>query len=297
MRKLAVIAIGCLSIGLYACEGQAPRRSGKLRVLTTIAPLFSFTANIAGEAASVENLIPAGAGPHEYALSPADAQRAAEADVLVINGVNLEPWVQRLTESAAGRKQEGPENRLLVVDSSAGVDTIGNNPHVWLSPKNAVLQVRNIRDALIKADPDRRDDYMRNAGAYIERLEQLDRETAAELATLTRKDFVAFHAAYVYFARDYGLEIAAVIQERPEAEPSPRHIARVIEIIRERRMDTIFTEPQLSHRIVSTLAADLGLRVYPLDPLETGDPSPQWYEEKMRANVNILKEALGRAEK
>lgn len=286
--------MGCLIIGVYACERQTPRSNGKLMVLTTIAPLFSFTANIAGDAAHVENLLPAGAGPHDYALSPGDAKRAAEADVLVINGTNLEPWVQRLSRSATGMAPEGEKKKPVVVDSSKGIEIIGGNPHIWLSPKNAILQVRNIVDALVQADPDNRDTYLNNAGAYIEHLEVLDREIAAEIATWKRKDFVAFHAAHVYFARDYGLEIAAVIKETPETEPSPRHIARVIEIIRERRMSAIFTEPLLSHRIVSTLAADLGLMVYTLDPLETGESSPQWYEDRMRANVKVLKEVLKR---
>ncbi|UCD35629.1 MAG: zinc ABC transporter substrate-binding protein, partial [Nitrospiraceae bacterium] len=265
VRKLVVIAVSCLIIGLYACERQTPLSSGKLKILTTIAPLYSFVVNVAGDDALVENLLPAGAGPHEYALSPADARRAAEADVLVINGINLESWVQTLVDSASGKVRGRAKGKPIVVDSSAGIDIIGNDPHIWLSLKNAIFQVQNIRDALIRTDPDRRDAYLKNAGAYIERLEDLDREIAAEISAWKRKDLVAFHAAYVYFARDYGLEIAAVIQETPESEPSPRHIARVIEIIKERRISAIFTEPQLSHRIVNTLAADLGLQVYSLD--------------------------------
>ncbi len=278
----------------------------KLKVLTTIAPLYCFTKNIAGDFADVENLLSSGAGPHEYSFSPADIKKITEAQVIMKNGVNLDVWLDKLT-AVAGKE------KLTVVDTSSGVKIINKNPHIWLSPGNAIIQVKNIRDALIKADPENSERYMENTEKYIKRLDILDREIRDEVKTWRRKEFVAFHSAFLYFERDYGLRQVAVIQESPEEQPTPRHIANVINTIKTRDIRAIFTEPQASHKIIESISQDLNLQVYSLDTLEIvalypeGKKAPgrlasppgfsngvyhEWYEDRMRANLEILKKAL-----
>lgn len=276
---------------LSACKQPPSGKGGKLKVVTTIAPLFSFTKNVAGDAADVENLLPSGAGPHEYSLSPYDVTKAADAQLLIINGVNLEAWLNNLVRSVNERRTDESE-RLIVVDTSSGIKAIDNDPHIWLSPKNAVIQVKNIMHAMIEADPENRETYRGNAAVYIERLKNLDRDIENEIKTWASKQFVSFHSAFRYFAGDYGLRQAAVIRETPEVEPSPRHIARVIETIKREGIRSVFTEPQISHKIVESIAEDLDLEVYSLDTMETGPLSEEWYEEKTRENVAVLKKAL-----
>jgi zinc/manganese transport system substrate-binding protein len=279
-----------LFFSVLSCKDPVSHTDGKLRVLTTVAPLYSFTENIAGDAAHVENLLPAGAGPHEYSLSPDNAKDIADADVILKNGIGLESWLDSmLLSSGKGLRNQG---KRFVVDTSIGTEIINGDPHIWLSPGNAIIQVKNIRDALIQADAPNIELYQRNAAVYIKRLEDLDREIRDEIASWKRTDFVSFHSAFAYFARDYGLTQAAVIQETYEVEPSPGHISEVIEIIKSRGIKSIFTERQASHKIVRSLADDLDLKVYSLDTLETGTPGKEWYLEKMKMNLNILKEAL-----
>jgi zinc/manganese transport system substrate-binding protein len=292
-----------LTFGFFSCQqaGHGPDgRSGdtvsqpsseKLRVLTTIAPIYCFTKNVAGDAAFVENLLPPGAEPHEYSLSPQDAIKAAEAQVIIKNGVNLETWLNKLLFSA-GEMSGSAEQKPVVADTSRGVELIDNDPHIWLSPKNALVQVKNIMDVLIKADPENSSAYKENARQYIKRLEALDREMSGTINTFKRKGFVSFHSAFIYFARDYGLKQVAVIQETPEAEPSPAHIVSVMNTIKAEGIRSIFSEPGITHKIVGSIAKDLDLRVYSLDTLETGTFSREWYEERMRANLSVLKEAL-----
>ena len=283
-----------LSTGLQACQRPVTEADKKLRILTTIAPLYSFTINVVGDSARVDNLIPSGIGPHEYSLSPGDARKVAETRILIINGVNLESWLHKLTSSAEEVKKSAAHDRekLIVVDTSTGVEIINSDPHIWLSPINAIVQVKNIRDALVKADPDNRETFMKNADEYIQRLKDLDKEIRGSIKTWNMNQFVAFHSAFQYFAKEYGLEQIAVIQETPDIEPSPRHIAHVIETIRTAGIRSIFTEPYFSHKIVKSIAEDLDLQVYSLDTLETGALSEEWYEERMRANVEVLQKAL-----
>ncbi len=207
------------------------------------------------------------------------------ADVLIKNGVNLESWLDDAVAST-GRQE------LVVIDASRGLEIHNNDPHIWLSPRRAIIQVKNIRDALMQADPEKREVYAENAEKYIRRLERLDRYIVEEIKTWESKEFVSFHSAFLYFTIDYGLRQVAVIQESPDQEPSPRHLRNVIDTIRAKGITTIFTEPQASHKIVNSLARDFNLRVLALDTLETGELYPRWYEEKMKHNLGVLKEAL-----
>ena len=272
--------------------GGEPARSGKkLRVVTTIAPLYSFTSSIAGGSAVVENLLPQGMGPHEYSFSPKDMKKIAEADVLIKNGAGLEIWLDDMVASFQ-KDSEAGNRKLLIVDTSSGLDIIDNDPHIWLSPRNAIAQTITIRDALIRSDPANGGSYMKNAAVYISRLENLDRDIREQISTFRTKEFIAFHSAFLYFTRDYGLKQAAVIRESPAKQPSPGHIANVIDIIKRSGATAIFTEPQFSDKLVSAIANDLELQVYSLDTLETGELHPDWYENMMRQNLEVLKKAL-----
>jgi zinc/manganese transport system substrate-binding protein len=197
--KFKVFFLAFVLCSIAACREAADLPGSKnglaesrLKILTTIPPLFSFTANIVGEHAEVSNLIPSGVGPHEYSFSPADMKKIAEADIIIRNSVNLETWLDSVIVSAG---KEG----LIVVDTSSGVEIINNNPHIWLSPMRARLQVRNIRDALIGRSPDLEEVFARNAGNYIRRLEFLDGYIRDEIRTWRNKKIVAFHPAFLYF--------------------------------------------------------------------------------------------------
>ena len=274
--------------GAVTAKGE---RQGKLRIVTTIAPLYSYTKNIAGDTADVDNLLPSGAGPHEYAFSPSDIRKLTGAQVIIKNGAGLESWLGKLI-GPAGELSKSAQEKPVIIDTSGGVEIIDNDPHIWLSPGNAIIQVQNIRDGLIKADPGNAEAYRDNAGVYIKQLEGLDNEIRNEIRTWKGRKFIAFHSAFRYFTRDYGLTQAAVIQETPEMEASPRHIAEVIDIIKSTGIRAIFTEPQGSHKIVRSIAGDLDLQVYSLDTMETGLLSKEWYVDTMRANVMELKKAL-----
>jgi len=304
-RELMCLIIFCLFFFLLACqpsenkpgENKALRKAGssesqldnrKLKVLTTIAPLYSFAKTIAGDAANVENLLPLGTDPHDFSLSPEDIIKISRAQVVIKNGVGLEKWLDKLILD----QSLSPGEKPVIVDSSSGVNIIDSNPHIWLSPRNAMIQVTNISDALIKANPANSILYKKNTAEYLKRLKDLDRDISAAVGRLQKKEFVSVHPAFLYFARDYGLKQAAVIREFPEQEPTPAHIADVINIIRANKINFIFSEPMVSHKTVDTIAGDLKLKVFTLDTLETGELYPAWYEEKMRTNLEVLKVAL-----
>lgn len=298
LRKLAIILTVFLVFTLFSCsqtpQDKHPPEAGndsRLKVVTTIAPLYSFTKNIAGDSIILENLLPSGVGPHEYSLSPKDARKIADADILIKNGVGLEAWMNKLIGSA--NEFRSNSKKLVLVDTSEGVEIIDNDPHIWLSPRNAVLQVRNIEAALLKADPDNAEAYMKNAAEYISRLKALDLEIAESVNKWKVKELITFHSAFSYFAMDYGLKQSAVLEGSPEAQPSPLHIVKIMDKIKESGIGVIFSEPNASHKIMDSISDDMGLKVYSLDTLETGDLSSEWYISRMRANLETLNKALG----
>jgi zinc transport system substrate-binding protein len=280
--------------GLTACtDGANPSsaRGERLLVTASIAPLADFARQVGGDHVGVITLVPPRASPHTFEPIPSQLAQMARARVLVLNGVGLEYW--------AGRLIEGVDNpKLVVVDTSQGIDILerdgdrpGGNPHIWLDPQNAVVQVSHIRDALIRADPAHADDYRANAERYVSELRTLDEEIADEVATWSKREFIAFHPAWVYFARRYGLKQAAVIEVAPGREPSPAEVAHIIETAKHIGAKAIFAEPQFSSKAAQTLAEETGAQVLFLDPLGSSlDDSG--YLNLMRDNVAQMVSAL-----
>ncbi len=292
IRILILISIGCVLLTPLSCKRADRGREDRLRILVTVAPVYSFTVNVAGNAAAVDYLLPSGAGPHEYSLSPGDAKKIEDAGVIVINGAGLEPWLAKSVVPLSEARRDGTSTGSLIIDSSRGIELIDNDPHTWLSPLNAVSQVKNIMDGLVAADPGNAAVYRKNAVSYIARLTELDREIRASASKWGSREFVSYHPAFAYFAREYGLIQAGVIQESHEAMPSPSHIADIMQVIKDHDIRSIFTEPRASARMVNSIAHDLDIKVYSLDTLESGGFSAQWYEDKMIANLSVLNAAL-----
>lgn len=296
---IGALGAALLSVSTTPCFAGPEK---PLRVVTTIRPLYSFATQVAGDAAEVENLLPPGVGPHDYAFTPTDAVRLHSADVLVINGLGLETWLESLLR-AAGKKD------LVVIDSSRGVEPLpvpgavhrhGSgpeephggegrwDPHIWLDPLRAVRQVENIRDGLMARDPEHAEDYAENARRYIKRLLALHDEIRTATAGFRRREIMTFHAAFQYFARRYGLEVVAVIEPAPGKEPTPKFLIHLHEVARSHGLGVVYTEPQYRPRVAEVLARDLGLETAVLDPCVTGPFHAGAYEAVMRSNLKVL---------
>lgn len=283
--------------GLAGCQGVAtPVGSNRLQVVASILPLADFVRQVGGERVQVETLIPAGASPHTYELTPAQMQTVSRAGVLVLNGVQLEFWAADLISAA-----NNPN--LIVVYTAEGLDILeeteadadgaapaGGNPHVWLSPRNAMHQVEHIREALIQADPAGTEIYRAQTDGYLAQLHKLDDEFTTATASFSTKKFIAFHSAWVYLARDYGLEQAAVIVGSPGKEPSPAEIAAIVETAKAVGARAIFAEPQFSPKAAEIVAEECGARVLFLEPL--GQPPDYRYLDMMRYNLAEMSLAL-----
>lgn len=287
-------------------------RDGKLKVVTTFFPVYCFTANVAGDLAEVQNLLPPGSGPHGYSFTARDGQKISSAQLVIMNGLGLDDWLERSIRNLSSRHKPdivamtgGMSDQLIETGHEGhdhshdhdhghhhGHDHGSNDPHVWLDPILSIDAVKTIRDALLKADPENADGYAKNAEAFIVRLEALDAELKKKLAGATDAPFVTFHNAFPYFIRRYGLKLAAVVEQTPDVSPSPKQQAKLYDTIRESKARVLFTEPQFSAKLAQRISEDLKIPIAELDPLETGAFEKAAYETAMRQNVAILKEHL-----
>jgi zinc transport system substrate-binding protein len=290
-RGLWVLVI-ILSLSLLSCgkPQESTESDTRLPVVASILPLADFLNQIGGDRVRVETLVPAGASPHTYELTPAQLKAVMRARVLVLNGLGLEFWSDKVIASA-----ENPG--LIIVNFSEGLQIIagdadepGGNPHTWLSPANVLRQAGKIREALIQADPAGAAEYRANAEKFLSEVRSLDEEIRRAVAGFSSRRFIAFHAAWSYFAADYGLQEIAVVERRPGQEPSPAEIADIVRKAKDIQARAIFAEPQFSTKAAEVIAEECGARVLLLNPL--GLPPGNRYLDLMRYNLGQISSAL-----
>ncbi len=226
---------------------------------------------------------------HDYTVTPEDMKNLENAQFLIINGAGMESFMDKITSQMAD---------LKIIDSSKGIQLIkgygdeGDNPHLWVSISNAVLQVKNIGEQLALLDPGNAEKYKANTEAYVKKLENERDKMHEELKDIRSRDIVTFHEAFPYFAKEFGLNIAGVIEREPGSEPSARELDETVERVKELKVKALFAEPQYPAKAARTIANETGTEVYTLDPGVTGSMDAEAYINIMDNNLKTLKEAL-----
>ncbi|MDH3975791.1 MAG: metal ABC transporter substrate-binding protein [Deltaproteobacteria bacterium] len=276
----------------------------KIKVLTSFLPVYIFTLNVVGESDRIDVacLIAGEAGPHDYQMRPSDMRKVEDADFIIINGLGIEEF---LGDLIAGRKTKGTllesASGLPLLETGAHKEEEGHddhphhgehNPHTWVSPKLAAMQVMNIAKFLSAIDPAGAAIYMKNGEKYADSLNRLNEEIKTMVAALPDKRIVTVHNAFDYLARDTGLHVVSVIYHRPGEGPSASEMGRLTAMMRKEKVKALFTEPLFSEKRVRVIAKESGARVGALDPVATGDPSKELYHRLMRKNMTVLKEML-----
>ena len=261
-----------------------------LRVVTSFYPVYVAVLNVTAGIPGVEvsNLASPHVGClHDYQLTAGDVRRLADADLLLVNGAGMEPFLGKVAQQSPG---------VRVVGVSEGIALLDDNPHVWVSLEGARRQTENIAAALAAAAPDRADAFRANASAYNASLSALEEKMRAALAPYAGTPIVTFHEAFPYFARDFDLDLAGEIEREPGAEPSARELADTVKLVRERKVKALFAEPQFPDQSAQVVARETGVRVYSLDPAVTGPTDPEEargaYLRAMEKNLEVLQEAL-----
>lgn len=313
INRLSALVCACtLSLSLLTGCGTQPADTaagdGRLRVLTSFYPMYDFARKIGGDCIDVTNMVPSGTEPHDWEPSTNDLKNLEKADVFIYNGADMEPWADDLLVSHS--------DTLRVVEASENVElrtTDGEHehahehedadhhhgdfdPHVWLDPENAKIEMEAIRDALCAADPENSTVFQSNYEKYAAELDALDAEFREKLAPLPNRTIVVAHEAFGYLCDAYGLTQVGIEGLSPDSEPDPGRMAEVIDFVREHSISTIFFEELVSPKVAEAIASETGAQAKMLSPLE-GLSDEQAaagadYFSVMHDNLAALMEAL-----
>jgi zinc transport system substrate-binding protein len=277
MRAIIILIMAGLGLA-SGCGGSD--EAGSEQVAASFYPLAFAAEELGGNRVDVINLTPPGTEPHDLEPTPSDVRELKSADLVLLLGHGFQPQL----EDAAGNGDEVVE--LL---DTPGLNRFENgDPHVWLDPARYELIARRIADEL-------------GAAASVEdfaaRLKALDSDYTRGLANCARHDIVTSHDAFGYVAQRYGLNQIPITGLSPEAEPSPKDLSRVVDLVRSTHATTVFSETLVSPRIAKAVASETGARTAVLNPIEGLEPSEaksgEDYFSLMRSNLAALRGALG----
>lgn len=294
--KMAIIAIAIViplsSIAVYGTDSNqrfVNIDNSKLQVISSFYPLHEFSQNVGKEKVDAILLVPVGVEPHDWEPTVKDVQRMQATDLIIINGIGFENWVDDLEQAGYSGEIVDTSNGILI-KTHEEENHLKGDPHIWLNPVYAKIQVQNIADAFSNADPINQQYYQSNAAEYIKDLELLDLKIRNDLSNC-KNDFIAFHDAFSYFADEYNLKQHTIISSNdPHGEATAKTLENIISTAKKLNIKVIFAEESVDTRTSQIIANEIGGKVLVLSPLESS--SDGTYISKMTQNFNNLKEAL-----
>ncbi|CCQ62845.1 metal ABC transporter substrate-binding protein [Crocosphaera watsonii] len=303
-----------LGIGLIACtSGEvadpsnqtnnsqttelAADNQGKKKVLTTFTVLADIAQNVAGDKLDVQSITRIGAEIHGYEPTPSDITKAQDADLILYNGMNLERWFEQFL----GNVKEVPSVLLTEgiepIPIAEGPYTDKPNPHAWMSPKNALVYVENIRQAFVELDPDNAETYNANAAAYSEKLKAIDEELQIDLQQVPKNQryLVSCEGAFSYLARDYNLKEIYMWPINAEQQFTPKQVKTVIDKVKTNQVPTIFCESTVSDegqkQVAKTTGARFGGNLY-VDSLSTEEGPVPTFLDLLEYDARVISNGL-----
>jgi manganese transport system substrate-binding protein len=284
LALLGILAAGC---------GSEEASSGKPKVLTTFTVVADMAAEVGGDRVEVASITKPGAEVHGYEPTPSDLKRAAQADLVLENGLGLERWFEQFIDRADAR-------HVTLSDGVKPIPIAGEseyagkpNPHAWMSVANARIYVENIRKALTELDPAGEATFRANAERYAKQIEQVGDAVKGELAGLpaSRRALVSCEGAFSYMARDFGLTEQYLWPVNAEQEGTPRQIASVVNFVRSSGVPSVFCESTVSDKAQQQVARESGAKfggVLYVDSLSQADGPVPTYLDLLKRDADTI---------
>jgi ABC-type Zn uptake system ZnuABC Zn-binding protein ZnuA len=303
---LAVLLVACGSDDEPGSEGTPGPREDNLKVVTTVAPITSLVENIGGTKIDLEGVVPEGTNSHTFEPPPSVVSTISDADLIVMNGLQLEEPTLELAEA---NKSEDAQI-LLLGDNAITADEYKYdfsfpeedgkpNPHAWPDPRLATEYATLIRDKLVELDPANEEYYNTNYDTLAERLETLDQQMGVAVQTIpeANRKLLTYHDSWAYWADNYEVEIIGAIQPSDFSEPSASEVADLIDQVKAENIPAIFGSEVFPSDVLETIAAETGAQY--VDDLRDddlpGEPGEDIhsYIGLMKQNMEIMVPALG----
>ena len=282
-KSLSVIALG-----LATLQAEA-----KFKVVTTFTVIQDIAQNVAGDAATVESITKPGAEIHEYEPTPKDIVKAQSADLILWNGLNLERWFERFFQNIKDKPAVVVTEGITPLSIYEGPYKDAPNPHAWMSPSNALIYVENIKNALVKYDPQNADTYQKNAAAYAEKIKQLDKPLREKLSEIPadQRWLVTSEGAFSYLAKDYDLKEGYLWPINAEQQGTPQQVRKLIDLVKKNHIPVVFSESTVSAKPAQQVAKESGAKyggVLYVDSLSAADGPVPTYIDLLNVTVSTI---------
>ncbi|HHF5743832.1 TPA: metal ABC transporter substrate-binding protein [Haemophilus influenzae] len=283
-----------LALGLFAMQANA-----KFKVVTTFTVIQDIAQNVAGNAATVESLTKPGAEIHEYEPTPKDIVKAQSADLILWNGLNLERWFERFFQNVKDKPAVVVTEGIQPLSIYEGPYKDAPNPHAWMSPSNALIYIENIKNALVKYDPQNAAVYEKNAADYAQKIKQLDEPLRAKLAQIPEEQrwLVTSEGAFSYLAKDYNLKEGYLWSINAEQQGSPQQVRKVIDLVRKNNIPVVFSESTISAKPAQQVAKESGAKyggVLYVDSLSAKEGPVPTYIDLLNVTVSTIVKGFGK---
>lgn len=283
-----------LALGLFAMQANA-----KFKVVTTFTVIQDIAQNVAGNAATVESLTKPGAEIHEYEPTPKDIVKAQSADLILWNGLNLERWFERFFQNVKDKPAVVVTEGIQPLSIYEGPYKDAPNPHAWMSPSNALIYIENIKNALVKYDPQNAAVYEKNAADYAQKIKQLDEPLRAKLAQIPEEQrwLVTSEGAFSYLAKDYNLKEGYLWPINAEQQGSPQQVRKVIDLVRKNNIPVVFSESTISAKPAQQVAKESGAKyggVLYVDSLSAKEGPVPTYIDLLNVTVSTIVKGFGK---
>lgn len=304
-RKISISLLLILTLLLTACGGDSNDENDKIQIVSSFTIISDMAEQIGGDLVEVYNLVPTGTDPHEYEAMPDDIKAATDADLLFYNGMNLEGgktgWFLKMMDSVNQKDEnifnlnEGIEAKYLVGEDGRDEEV---NPHSYLDPKLGIRMAGNLRDALIKVDPDNREVYEKNTEEYLQRLNKIDEKYTDVVNNLPeeRRILVTSERAFQYMTESYGLREAYIWEIDTEELGTTEQIKSLIDRLNKEQPPVLFLESNVDPKPLETVSNETGIAIYekPIYSDEIGKKGAEVdsYIKLLEHNINIIEDGL-----
>ncbi len=267
VRGQGIVGIISFILLLLSCSTASAEKM--IKVVTTVAPITNIVYNVGGKKTDLNGIIPEGMDSHTFEPAPSDIKYIAEADLLILNGLNLETPTEKLAKSRAKKGSKIlklGDNTITkkewLFDFSFPEDKGDPNPHLWMNAAYAMKYAELVRDTLIEINPENREYYKKNVDRFIKRLNQLDKAIFTAVKTIPEKNrkLLTYHDSWAYFAKRYGMTVIGAIQPSDFAEPSPKDIAAIIDQLKKENLPAIFGSEVYPSKVEEQIAREAKIK-------------------------------------
>nr|WP_239498457.1 metal ABC transporter substrate-binding protein [Haemophilus influenzae] len=273
--------------------------NAKFKVVTTFTVIQDIAQNVAGDAATVESITKPGAEIHEYEPTPKDIVKAQSADLILWNGLNLERWFERFFQNVKDKPAVVVTEGIQPLSIYEGPYKDAPNPHAWMSTSNALIYIENIKNALVKYDPQNAAVYEKNAADYAQKIKQLDEPLRAKLAQIpeAQRWLVTSEGAFSYLAKDYNLKEGYLWPINAEQQGTPQQVRKVIDLVRKNNIPVVFSESTISAKPAQQVAKESGAKyggVLYVDSLSAKNGPVPTYIDLLNVTVSTIVKGFGK---